>query len=304
MFQVGIFIKELKDADLKHVSMTRWRDRWPISGTTTTPGRLILIVRLPTFSSQRLFILNGTPLRHVGNIKSLHRYPVKSMAGEALASAVLGWHGIEGDRRFSFVRGGNLSGVPWLVASKMPGLIRYKAYHANGKDPSSPVVRVRTPEGADVEVESKALLTQIAASFGSEVTLIRVRNGIFDESPLSVISTTTVRAVETETAIALDIRRFRPNILVEPAGDMPVHEDEWTGGTVVFGSGVDAPSVRVTIPDVRCVMVNLDPETAESDPRIHKAIVKSWNNCAGVYASVLRTGMLSVGDPVYLEKNP
>ena len=40
----------------------------------------------------------------VGTIKSLHRYPVKSMAGEDLASAELGWHGIKDDRRYAFIR--------------------------------------------------------------------------------------------------------------------------------------------------------------------------------------------------------
>jgi len=47
------------------------------------------------------------------------------------------------------------------------------------------------------------------------------------------------------------------------------------------------------------VMVNLDPETADPDPRILKTIARSKNNCAGVYASVLNTGLLSVGEKIY-----
>ncbi|MFI5253364.1 MAG: MOSC N-terminal beta barrel domain-containing protein [Bacteroidota bacterium] len=83
-------------------------------------------------------------MHQVGVIKSIYRYPVKSMAGEELPSAELGWHGIERDRRFAFMRTGNMSGFPWLTASKMPELIRYKAYHINGGDPSSNCPRACT----------------------------------------------------------------------------------------------------------------------------------------------------------------
>jgi uncharacterized protein YcbX len=244
-----------------------------------------------------------TPLHQLGIIKSIYRYPVKSMAGELLTSTELGWHGINGDRRFSFVRTGNMGGFPWLTASKMPGLIRYKAYHSNGNKPSSPAIRVRTPEGADVELESESLRQQLAAAFGTEVTLMRLDNGIFDDSPVSLISTTTLKAVETESGCKIDPRRFRPNLLIESIDGAPVHEEEWVGKTIVLGDRENAPSLRVTINDVRCVMVNLDPETAESDPRVLKTIGRSRNNCAGVYASVLNTGTLSAGDRLYLAKD-
>src|ERR1700690_3132774 len=123
-------------------------------------------------------------MHKVGVIKSIYRYPVKSMAGEELPSAELGWHGIEGDRRFAFMRMGNMSGMPWLTASKMPELIRYKAYHVNGGDSSLPIVPVRTPDGADTEVGHESLRQKLAAAFGSEITLIRLGNGIFDDAPV------------------------------------------------------------------------------------------------------------------------
>ena len=243
-------------------------------------------------------------MSEIGRIKSIYRYPVKSMAGELLASAGLGWHGIEGDRRFAFMRAGNMSGFPWLTASKMPGLVRYKAYHGEGNNSSSPVVRVRTPEGADIELESESLRQQLTAAFGTEVTLIRVGNGIFDDSPVSLISTTTLNALEAEAGISIDVRRFRPNLLIESIDGAPVHEDEWVGKTIGLGDRANSPLLRVTINDVRCVMVNLDPDTAESDPRVLKTIGRSWKNCAGVYASVLNIGSLSVGDGVYVAKDP
>lgn len=238
----------------------------------------------------------------IGIIKSIYRYPVKSMAGEELASAELGWHGIKGDRRFAFMRAGNMSGMPWLTASKMPELIRYKAYHTNGGNPSSPIVRVRTPEGADTEVEHESLRRQVAAAFGSEVTLVHMGNGIFDDAPISLISTTTIAALERESGCEiLDTRRFRPNLLIDPAGGVPVNEDAWVGKTVLFGNHANAPSLRVTVQDIRCVIVNLDPETAVAEPHIFKTIARSWQNCAGVYASVLNTGTLSIGEHVFVD---
>ena len=241
-------------------------------------------------------------MRQVGTIRSIYRYPVKSMAGEELSSAKLGWHGIEGDRRFAFMRAGNMSGFPWLNASRMPELIRYKAYHINGSEPSSPSVRVRTPEGADVKAEDESLRKQLAAAFGTEVTLVRLDNGIFDDSPVSLISTTTLATLETESGCGnLDARRFRPNVLIEPIGDAPVQEHAWVGKTVLVGNHANAPSLRVTAQDIRCVMVNLDPETAVAEPRILKTIARFSENCAGVYASVLNTGTLSVGEPVFVD---
>ena len=226
------------------------------------------------------------------------------MAGEELPSAELGWHGIAGDRRFGFMRTGNMSGMPWLTASKLPELIRYRAYHVNGSDPSSQIVRVRTPDGADTEVGHESLWQQIAAAFGSEVTLIRLGNGIFDDAPISIISTTTLAMLESESGCGnLDARRFRPNLLIEPTGDAPVREDAWIGKTVFFGNHINAPSVRVTIKDIRCVIVNLDPETAVAEPRVFRTIARTWKNCAGVYASVMNTGTLSVGTGIYLNDN-
>jgi uncharacterized protein YcbX len=73
------------------------------------------------------------------------------------------------------------------------------------------------------------------------------------------------------------------------------------GGTLVFGdSEVAGPAVHVTMPDVRCVMINLDPDTAAKDARLMKTVVKLNQNNAGVYATVVRTGVISVGNPVSL----
>jgi uncharacterized protein YcbX len=98
------------------------------------------------------------------------------------------------------------------------------------------------------------------------------------------------------------VRRFRPNIVVRPARPSPFQEDEWVGGVLTFGEGDDAPAVTVTMRDVRCSMVNLDPDSAASAPEVLKAAVRANENCAGVYATVTRTGPLEVGQTVFLAK--
>ena len=50
--------------------------------------------------------------------------------------------------------------------------------------------------------------------------------------------------------------------------------------------------------DLRCVMVNLDPHTARQDPQVMRAVVRMNQNHAGVYGTVIRTGMLAVGQRV------
>lgn len=70
----------------------------------------------------------------VGRVHEVVRYPVKSMAGTATESAVLGWHGLAGDRRFAFRRVGDGSGFPWLSASRLPELL---LYHPVGLDEST-----------------------------------------------------------------------------------------------------------------------------------------------------------------------
>ena len=236
----------------------------------------------------------------VGHVREIVRYPVKSMAGTATESAFLGWHGLEGDRRFAFRRGGEKNGFPWLVASRLPELL---LYHPVGLDESTgePLpTHVRTPAGSCVELRSAELEAEISERFGSRVDLTKFKHGIFDEAPVSVITLATIAGISREVGLTLDRRRFRANIVVETEGGEPFLEDAWVGGTLVFGDRATGPAVTVTLCDPRCLMLNLDPDSAKQDPRVMKAVVHLNQNNAGVYATVVRTGKLRVGDRVSL----
>ena len=72
------------------------------------------------------------------------------------------------------------------------------------------------------------------------------------------------------------------------------------GGVLTFGEGDDAPAVTVTLRDVRCSMLNLDPDSASPAPEMLKAVVRANQNNAGIYGAVTRIGRLAVGQAIIL----
>lgn len=236
----------------------------------------------------------------LGHVCELVRYPVKSMAGTPTESALLGWHGLNGDRRFAFRRLGDDSGFPWLSASRYPELI---LYHPFGLDESSeePLpTHVRTPAGMEVELSSAELQSEITERSGIRVELMKFKHGIFDDGSVSVISLGTIAGIGRAAGLDLDRRRFRANILLEMQNPEPFLEDGWVGGTLVFGENEPMPAVSVTMRDVRCMMINLDPDTGRQDGRVMKTVVGLNANNAGIYGTVVRSGMIRVGQAVSL----
>jgi uncharacterized protein YcbX len=122
----------------------------------------------------------------------------------------------------------------------------------------------------------------------------------FDEAPISVFSSVPVRARPPLTGRSVDVRRFRPNVVVQLGRSVPFQEDEWVGRMLCFGEGNNAPAITVTMRDIRCSMVNLDPDSASSAPEVQKAIVRANQNNAGIYGTVTRIGRLAVGQTIRL----
>jgi len=236
----------------------------------------------------------------VGHVEAIFRYPVKSMGGERLEAARMGWHGLEGDRRLAFRKLEDRSGFPWLSASKLPELIRFVPHRredgANGELPT----HVRTPEGEELAVFGEELATDVERRLGAPVQMTQLKHGIFDEASISVIARDTVAEICRLAGQSPDVRRFRPNVLVRLTRPAPFQEDEWVGGALSFGVEADAPAVHVTQRDVRCAMVNLDPDSAAPAPEMLKAVVRVHENTAGIYGTVTRIGRLAVGQAVIL----
>lgn len=237
-------------------------------------------------------------LIRLGHIQQLAWYPVKSMAGIATDSAFLGWDGLQGDRRFAFRRLNDTSDFPWLSASRLPELILYAPLGVDESAEEPVPTRVRTPEGMTLPLRSIELQNSVAGKFGSPLELMRLKHGIFDDTPISVINLATISAIGREVGEDLDTRRFRANIVIATEATEPFLEDGWIGKRLIFGDPEAGPTISLTKRDLRCVMINLDPDTAKQDPRIMKAAVRLNGNYAGAYGTVVRTGKLSVGQQV------
>lgn len=239
-------------------------------------------------------------MNELGHVCELVRYPVKSMAGIATESALLGWHGLDGDRRFAFRRLGDDSSFPWLTASRLPELLLYQPFGLDESSGEPLPTHVRTPAGTHVELCSAELQSEIAERCGIGVELMKLKHGVFDEASVSVISRGTIAGIGRGAEVDVDRRRFRANIVLETHNPEPFLEDEWVGGTLVFGEREPRPAVSVTMRDVRCMVINLDPDTSKQDGRLLKAVVRLNANNAGVYGTVLQTGTIRVGQPVRL----
>jgi len=129
--------------------------------------------------------------------------------------------------------------------------------------------------------------------------MTHLRHGIFDDAAISVISSTTIQEICRLASTPTDVRRFRPNIVLRSVRAIPFEEDQWLGGILTFGEAADASAVAVTVRDLRCSMINIDPDGGPSTPEM-KACVRTNQNNAGIYATIIRTGPLSVGQPILL----
>lgn len=104
----------------------------------------------------------------IGEVEALFRYPVKSMRGEALNGAELGWHGLEGDRRLALRRIDDRSGFPWLTATKLPELILFTPVRRTAESLPS---HVRTPEGEELALFSHQLAAEVGRRHGTPVEM-------------------------------------------------------------------------------------------------------------------------------------
>jgi MOSC domain-containing protein len=239
-------------------------------------------------------------LIEIGRVEAIFRYPVKSMGGEQLEVANLGWYGLEGDRRLAFRRMDNRSGFPWLTASKLPELLLFAPQRREDVAQGDLPTHIRAPDGKEVPVFGEDLAAEIGRRHGTPVQMMQLRHGIFDEASISVIALDTVDEISRLAGRSPDVRRFRPNVVVRLLRPAPFQEDEWVGGVLSFGEGNDAPAIAVTMRDERCSMVNLDPDSATPAPEMLKAVVRANQNTAGVYGTVTRIGRLAVGQTILL----
>lgn len=230
-----------------------------------------------------------------GRVVGLWRYPVKSMAAEALAEVDVSWHGLAGDRRWAFIRSdAPRSGFPWFTLRQRADLNHYRPSFVEPERPDKSPTVVRTPSGAVLEVTDQALAAELDPA---GIRAIKQDRGIFDTFPLSLVTTQTLSALGEMVGDRLDVSRFRPNLLVEATDEAPFQEDHWVGRVLQIGG----LRMRIDQRDGRCVVITIDPATTVRTPEILRTVARERQGCLGVYGSTVAPGRVSIGDPVVVE---
>ncbi len=242
----------------------------------------------------------STNRKQVGTLVKISRFPVKSMAGEGLTEAKIGWHGIGEDRRYAFVIAGNITGFPWVSARVYPEIATYQPIFRTVEGRSEPALFVKTPTGEEFAIDDPALAEMLSQRSCQPCHLLHHFGGVFDCADLSIITTNTVNNLAEKSGTQPDDRRFRPNFVIQPMDDTPFPEDKWVGDVLIFGTTGDLARIRVNRKDSRCMVVSVDPDTGTQDPRLLKEIAGARKNLAGVYGTTERPGLIKVGDPVWL----
>lgn len=255
----------------------------------------------------------------VATVESLWRYPVKSMAGEEISEAFVGFSGVYGDRCYAFRDAAARKGFPYLNATAQQRMLLYHprfrhperaaappnlaeaaaiapgVTHANA-GPGDMNLDVVTPGGEILTVDDPGLLEMLRDGLRGEhsLTLVRSDRALTDCRPVSLISLQTIRQIEEEVGSVVDKRRFRANIYMSlDAGGFD--EDRLVGRKLRIGSRV---VLAVLERDPRCKMISLDPDTGGHDPEVLRKVAQAHEANAGVYCAVLVEGMVAKGDPV------
>ncbi|MGI8770721.1 MAG: MOSC N-terminal beta barrel domain-containing protein [Acidobacteriaceae bacterium] len=193
----------------------------------------------------------------VGEVESLWRYPVKSMRGEELQEAFLGFAGVFGDRLYAFHDSAARKGFPYLTAREQEEMLQYRPVYrcpeqmrkpenlANaealgpGVTPVYPgdadrALDVETPAGTRLAIDDPTLLTMLSEGLrdGHRLTLRKSERAMTDCRPVSLFSIQTARRLSQEVGSDLDKRRFRANVYLDLQSAPGFSEDRLVGRTL------------------------------------------------------------------------
>ena len=118
----------------------------------------------------------------------------------------------------------------------------------------------------------------------------------FDAFPISIISQQSLNTMnQLEGESRFDVRRFRPNLLVDvPGSDHPFPEQAWVGKTLAIGS----VTLKIDTTCPRCAMTTRGFDDLPQDPQIMRKLVANSEGNLGIYASVVKVGKVATGDSV------
>lgn len=272
------------------------------------------------------------PQMTAGKVVSIWRYPLKSMMGEELNSSYISERGLLGDRTYALIdqETGN------VVSAKNPRKWgNLFDFHASFRDPlkdveNIPPIRITFPDGTQIYSDQGDIDHNLSKVLGREVSIMKAsldkpnyeeywpnieglaqRNVVtteamppktfFDIAVIHILTTSTInRMRQLYPEGRFEVRRFRPNIVVESAsGEKDFIENSWVGKKIRIGKEI---LLNINAPCTRCVMITLPQGDLPKDLGILHTVAKYNQVHAGVYASVHRGGTIHRGDPVGLEE--
>jgi uncharacterized protein YcbX len=258
----------------------------------------------------------------IGKVDSLWRYPVKSMGGEELDEAFLGFSGVYGDRFFAFTSSASPKGFPFFSGREQQEMLRYRPVFRSADKAARPInlaeaeklgpgvtpmyaqpaelmVDVETPSGEVLAIDDPRLVGMLCEGLrhAPALTLVRSDRSMTDCRPVSIFSLQTVQQLSNELGNQVDQRCFRANIYVDLPAAGGFGEQALVGRSLAIGSKA---VISILERDPRCKMITLDPDTGQSDPQILRQVAQAHDATAGVYSAVLVEGTVRKGDIVEL----
>lgn len=258
----------------------------------------------------------------IGKVQSIWRYPVKSMRGQELDEAFLGFAGVYGDRIFAFTNPAGRNSFPYFTAREQPEMLQYHPRFRSTEKAAHPpnlseaeklgpgvtplyslsedmLVDVQTPSGEVSPIDDPRLSHMLTQGLQDvpALTLVQSDRSMTDCRPVSIFSTQTVQQLSKELGTSLDPRRFRANLYLDLPSGPGFGEQALVGRSLRIGSKA---VVHILERDPRCKMITLDPDTGQSDPNILRQVAQAHDSTAGVYCAVLVEGTLRKADPVEL----
>ena len=283
-------------------------------------------------------ILGDMKKQQVGIVKGLYRYPVKSMLGESLQRLDFGRTGVIGDRAWALrEKAGRLvtakrttnmldfsarfadGTVNSPVIITLPDGTTVQSNHPDSSillsdylDREVTLERWRPDQNNFGELDAATIFDDVPIAVALEGKKRQLApdadrydlatGTFFDSAHLHLLATGTLDHLKSligEDA-QTDVRRFRPNILIEtPPGQTGFIEDAWLDGTLTIGGVV----INEIWPTLRCVMTTLPQSDLPKDPRMLRTIVKQHENHLGVFAAVSVSGSIAPGDAVMFESS-
>lgn len=233
-----------------------------------------------------------------GTVTSLHRWPVKSMAGEEVSRLRFDRRGAAGDRAHAVFD--EFKGAPRrLTAREAPRLLAWRAGYGDA-DPSPgdpPTATITAPGGRRWRTGDPGLPAALSADLGRAVRL-HSDPGLMPDLPDSLLVTTraSLDALAAELGTSLDLRRFRTNLHLEL--DAPANAEQgWTGMTLRIG----AAELELLHPCERCVIPTRDPDTQRKDAAILRHLHREHAGLFGINARALAPGEVRRGDRVTVD---